>query len=121
VASTARRGFWNLIRAFLILRQQWCRATRRSLPARHILEVEVPAALFQKRRIPLVTLRTLGRGGLIADASVRWIALAKGFSSLEISPDSVPMHSIYPMAIYPMAGNPRLSTAGVVAAPPLSI
>jgi hypothetical protein len=70
IASIARLGLWKTRAALVIARHWWYRVTRRPLSAHHLVYVEMPAALFQRRRMRSITLRALGRW-LIEDVSVR--------------------------------------------------
>jgi hypothetical protein len=72
VASGVRLGLRNASAAVVMARHWWYRARRRPVSTRHVVNVEVPAALFEKRGIRAITLRALGHW-LIEDVSVCWV------------------------------------------------
>lgn len=58
-----------------VLAQNWrYRIAKRPISTRHVLNVDVPAALFEKRGIRTITLRAVGRS-LIENVTVYWVAL----------------------------------------------
>jgi Uncharacterised nucleotidyltransferase len=71
-ASFVRLVLRKASAASVLTRNWWYRARRRPISTRHVVNFEVPAALFEKRGIRTITLRAVGRW-LIEDVSVRWV------------------------------------------------